>query len=216
MAGHFREARAELIVCAKPACPKFIASDCTGWLAEVEAELPTVVFAAIDENGRDLVDAEVRVDGELVTNATDGLAHAFDPGAHVVEIRAGVRVAEEKLTLRTGEKARRVELRFAHARSPFEVVLSPVPVSAFAFGGLALAFGATSAVMWAVGASDANAYNARCDAGPCSSGDRASVLRELVVGDVSIGLALVSATIATVVVLTRKTTRTPLAAMITF
>jgi hypothetical protein len=213
MSGRFREARAELLVCAKPTCPKFIASDCTGWLAEVELELPTIVLAALDASGKDLAGAELRVDGEVVPN--DGLPHAFDPGAHVVELRAGGHTLEQNVTLRTGEKARRVELRFAPATPAPEIVRRPVPASAFAFGGLSLAFVATSAVFWGIGTSDANAYN-RCAPGPCTGAEHDAVMRELVAGDVSLGLAVATAAIATVLVLTRKTLHRPLVAQITF
>jgi hypothetical protein len=207
MEGQFRAARAELLACAKPSCPKFISSDCTGWLAEVEQQLPTIVLAAFDDSGKDLVGAELRVDGEIVPN--DGVPHAFDPGTHTIELRAGSRRAEQSVTLRTGEKARRVELRLAPLPAAPEIVRRPVPASAFAFGGLALAFIATSGVMWGIGTSDASAYNTRCAAGPCSSAEHDSVLRELVVGDVALGLAITSAAIATVLVLTRKTIRQP-------
>ena len=214
MSGRFREARAELLACAKPTCPKFIASDCTGWLAEVELELPTIVVAALDASGKDLAGAELRVDGEVVPN--DGLPHAFDPGAHVVELRAGGRAFQQNVTLRTGEKARRVELRFAPAPPTLEIVKRPVPASAFAFGGLALAFAATSAVFWGLGTSDASAYNARCAAGPCTIAEHDAVMRELVAGDASLGLAVATAAIATVLVLTRKSVHRPLVAQITF
>jgi hypothetical protein len=214
MAGHFRAARAELLVCAKPACPKFISSDCTGWLAEIEQQLPTIVLAAIDENGKDLAGAELAVDGETVPN--DGLPHAFDPGTHAIELRAGARRVEQSVTLRTGEKARRVELRFAPTAATPERVRRPVPASAFVFGGFALAFIATSGIFWGIGTSDANAYNARCAAGPCTSAEHDTVLRELVVGDVALGLAVTSAVIATVLVLTRKTIHEPVTLAIRF
>ena len=216
MAGRFREARANLLVCAKPSCPQFISSDCTGWLPEIEQQLPTLVFAALDESGHDVANAEVRVDGERVPNATDGLPHPFDPGEHAIELRSGARVMTQRLVLRTGEKARRIELRFPSvpgSTSP-ELVRRPIPASAFAFGGLALAFVATSSIFWAIGTSDANAYNASCPT--CTTAHRDGVLRELVVGDVSLGLAVASATIATILVLTRKSVRTPLVARITF
>jgi hypothetical protein len=217
MAGRFREARAELLVCAKPSCPKFIATDCTGWLAEVEQQLPAIVFAALDENGRDIPKAEVRVDGELVVDATDGLPHPFDPGEHAIELRSGTRAMTERLLLRTGERSRRVELRFARTSAATrELVRRPIPASAFAFGGLALAFVATSSVLWAAGTSDANAYDTRCLSGPCTSAERDRVMRELVAGDVSLGLAIASASIATILVLTRKSVHAPLVARITF
>ena len=218
MAGHFREARAELLACAKPTCPKFISNDCTGWLAEVDQQLPTVVLVAVDENGKDVSDAELRVDGEVVPN--DGLPHAFDPGMHRFQLRAGWRMAEQDQTLRTGEKARRIELRLARpygfAPVPERPVHRPVPASAYVFGGLALAFIATSGIMWGIGTIDANAYNARCRAGPCTSAERDSVTRELVVGDVALGLAITSAAIATVLVLTRKTIHEPITIAIRF
>jgi hypothetical protein len=213
MSGRFREARAELVACAKPTCPKFISNDCVGWLAEIEQQIPTLVLAAFDENGKDVA-GELRVDGERVPN--DGVPHAFDPGTHAIELRVGARRVEQSVTLRTGEKARRVELRLAPLPAAPEIVRRPVPASAFAFGGLALAFIATSGIMWGIGTSDANAYNTRCAAGPCTSAEHDSVMRELVIGDVALGLAVTSAAIAMVLVLTRKTIHQPLTVAIRF
>jgi hypothetical protein len=45
--GKLREARESFTACAAERCPALVRSDCSGWLAEVEAAVPTVVIRAI-------------------------------------------------------------------------------------------------------------------------------------------------------------------------
>src|ERR1700690_3189902 len=84
--GKLRASHDALMTCVHLACPAFISSDCTKWLGEVEAALPTVVFAAV-EGGNDLLGGEISVDAEIVANATYGLPHPFDPGPHTITLR---------------------------------------------------------------------------------------------------------------------------------
>ncbi len=197
IAGKLRASRDALLACTQLSCAEFIKTDCTRWLGEVEAALPTVVFAAVDDDGSDLLGAETFVDGERIADATDGLPHALDPGAHAIVLRARGRSVEQHVVLRAGDKGRRLELRLVR-----EAVIAarsrPVPLATYVFGGVALALFAVGGSFWGVGTSDASAYNAQCIAVGCSSDARASVLRELVVGDVAFATGLVSAVVATI------------------
>jgi hypothetical protein len=136
-----RAARAELLQCARRVCPAIVRNDCEHWLAEIDAELPTVIFAAQDEAGRDLVDVRVIVDGAMTKEALDGKAVAIDPGSHVVRYeRGGGGSTEEKIVINQGEKNRVLATRFVRpatpeATPPHETSTStPTPTSTFTPG----------------------------------------------------------------------------------
>src|SRR5262245_34728299 len=66
LSGSLLAARDKLLVCSQVGCPGPIVNDCSGWLGEVEAAVPTAVFAVSDEHGRDIVDASIRVGERLL------------------------------------------------------------------------------------------------------------------------------------------------------
>src|SRR5580704_5018677 len=53
------KAREQLRVCAAATCPGFISKECTGWLKDVDARVPSVVLTAKDAAGADVTDARV-------------------------------------------------------------------------------------------------------------------------------------------------------------
>jgi hypothetical protein len=77
------EARRQFLVCARPQCPAIVQQTCGGWVAEVDKSLPTVVIAAKDSAGADLVDVTVTVDGQPLVTKLDGEAVLVNPGRHV-------------------------------------------------------------------------------------------------------------------------------------
>src|SRR5690242_17352112 len=78
------EAREKLALCAHKSCPALVQKDCTQWLAEVDAEQPTIVVVAKDENGADTLDVKVSLDGKLVSESLGAGAVAVDPGEHTL------------------------------------------------------------------------------------------------------------------------------------
>src|SRR5882724_84046 len=79
---NLRAARAQLLVCAASACPADVRTECTRRVAEVNAAMPTVVFAAKDQTGKDLAAVKVTMDGEPLADRLDGTALSVDPGEH--------------------------------------------------------------------------------------------------------------------------------------
>src|ERR1700685_1640160 len=57
--GSLRGAREPLLICARDGCPAIVRQDCTQWLTEIIAALPSVVVGARDWQGHDLVDVTV-------------------------------------------------------------------------------------------------------------------------------------------------------------
>jgi len=146
-AGKLSEARAELVECGRAECPKLIQQDCTQWMSELLAVLPSVVPGAKDKKGRDLVDVRVAIDGKLVAETLDGKPVPVDPGVHTFRFSTkGAPDVEEKVVVRQGEKNRMLTVTFAtpgdaapgsDATTPAEPGRS-APIAAWTVGGLGL------------------------------------------------------------------------------
>jgi hypothetical protein len=209
-----REAREAFTACAADRCPALVRSDCSGWLAEVEAAVPTVVVraSAAEEPARELNDVEVRVDGVVLASKLDGRELPLNPGEHHVSFSAAGRVpAEDDVVIRVGEKHRLLTVALASVSSPVRVT-APVPLPApprprvsmaakvlLIGGGLALAGGAalgTSA--WV----DQRSLRRDCAPG-CPQGDVDSARLRLRLGDASMALGVAALAGAAVLIWTR-------------
>lgn len=110
-ANRLREARAALLVCSQRTCNTVVRADCERWLREVDGQTPSLVVRATDARGRDVLGARVMIDDAPST--LDGNPVAVDPGQRRVRVvaRSGA-VAEQRVLVALGEKARVVELKF--------------------------------------------------------------------------------------------------------
>jgi hypothetical protein len=61
--GKLHAAREQALLCVKDTCAEFVRTDCTTWLAEIEASQPTVVLEVRDASGNDVLDAKIELDG---------------------------------------------------------------------------------------------------------------------------------------------------------
>jgi hypothetical protein len=107
-------AREMLRTCMRSSCKDWMVADCSRWLTEVEARIPTVVFSARDTSGRDLAEIGVRtVDGASIASRLDGRAIELEPGAQVFLFVApdGAR-REKRVLVREGEKNQGVSAVF--------------------------------------------------------------------------------------------------------
>lgn len=115
-----RKARHSLLACAKPVCGKVLYRECTRALAQLESDIPSVVFSAKDDAGAQLVDVDVAMDGEPLTSHLDGRPVPVDPGVHQFFFKgsnSGIELV--KLPIAEGERNRivSVELRTVPAKS---------------------------------------------------------------------------------------------------
>jgi len=173
--GHeLRAARSELLVCASASCPDVIREECSRRMVEVAAAIPTIVFEARDEAGRDLSAVTVTMDGAKLVDRLDGTAIALEPGEHAFTFESASRPAVRRsFVVREGEKDRREQIVLvAPAVVPppplFVRVDPPKPRTqrTIAFGvgaaGLAslvagIAFGSVAAIDWSHAQSDCGA-----------------------------------------------------------
>jgi hypothetical protein len=123
-----RAAREELVSCSRAECPASLRKECTQWLSEVELAIPSVLVSAKSSDGKPAKDVHIRIDGEPVSEQATRSPIPLDPGVHVVRFESpGAAEIEERVTLRSGEKSRRIEVTFAAAakRPPDDGIVGP-------------------------------------------------------------------------------------------
>ncbi|MGD0674451.1 MAG: hypothetical protein ABSC94_03485 [Polyangiaceae bacterium] len=117
------EARKYLLACAVAGCPPALQRDCAERLEALESALPTVVIAAKDDTGGDLVDVTVSVDGLPLTSRLDGLAVPTNAGLHTFHFESVGRVSiDRQVLVKEGDKSQLVTVVFGPSASP-----PPVP-----------------------------------------------------------------------------------------
>lgn len=116
-AGKLRKAREQGLVCAQPACPSFVQTDCAQWITEIEASMPTVVVEGRDQKGEVVQQMRVFVDGELLVERLDGKAIPVDPGEHTFRFQLpGVVPKSTRVVILEGVKNQRVDAAFGTAK----------------------------------------------------------------------------------------------------
>ncbi len=215
--GKLLDARAKLLVCAQASCPAFIKTDCAKWLAEIEGSLPNVLFTAKGPDGAELVDVEVRVDGNLATSRLTGRAIPIDPGEHrIVFLHDGAK-EEVRVVLHEGDPRRTVAVSFSQRAETARVtpgpsvvlppqtdaprVHRPVPVSVYVLFGAGVLGGIGFATLAGIGRSGESDLEA-CK-GRCSDRSVDAVKRNYLFADLSLALGVAASGIATVLFVTR-------------
>jgi hypothetical protein len=223
--GRLLEARVRFSACARNTCPVEIVTDCARWARDVDEALPSVVVAARDSHGRDLVDAQVSIDGQPPFDLS-ARAIPLDPGPHrFVFMRTGDADIEQNVLLREGEKNREISATFGAATtspaapppaavavpsppasalteipSRVDAAQRPVPSSTWVVGGIGVAGLASFATFASLGirqrASDG------CASG-CTQSQNDSVELKFHFADASLGVAVVALGVATGIYLAR-------------
>ncbi len=177
-AGKLIEARDQLTICGRSECPKIVQQDCTQWMAEILNALPTVIPAAKDRAGKDIVDVHVTIDGKPMTDTLDGKALAVDPGVHTFKFETkGAPAIEQQVVVRQAEKNRILPVTFAigDERTPKpppphdgqppggeETTSSGPPIVGFALAGAGVVGGGIAAYLGLSADSDARNLRDTC------------------------------------------------------
>jgi hypothetical protein len=124
--GQLRDARKQAITCSASTCSAYVIKDCTRWLAEIDASLPTVVFTASNAAGAETLAVRVTVDGQPVIEQLDGKAVTLDPGERLVRFEMiGAEAVEQKVIIQQGEKNRKLTVSFPKTAPSLPLVLPP-------------------------------------------------------------------------------------------
>ncbi len=204
------EARAHLLACVSDACPAALRGDCLKRVDEIESSLPTVVFQARTPDGKDVTDVEVEIDGAPAASHLDGRPVEIDPGPRRVRFHRGGKVIEDQsILIVEGQKLRTVGIvvsrpppppppAAAAEKPPMDptpsVTRRSIPWPVYAFGGLgALALGSFSYFGLSGLSARADLYDCRPS---CVSDDVERARTELLVADISLGVAVVAIGVA--------------------
>lgn len=199
-------ARAQAAVCARDTCPALLTKDCTKWLAELDAIIPSVVLDPRTPNGQLRADARVKIDGIAVTDKIDGKPMSIEPGAHtfVFEAEGGPPV-EKKLVIKEGEKAVKVTTALAAVpapRTPHDDD-RPIPMGVWIFGGVSVVALATSAVFAIDGLSKKSDLD-ECKP-RCAADDVDAMSTRFTLADVALGAGVMAGAAALYLYFTRPT-----------
>ena len=188
--GKLLDARVRFIACSHSSCPEVVARECSRWLADVDDRMPSIVFAARDESGKDLLDVRVTIDGTATTVTSDGRPAFVDPGPHAIRFeRAGSPPIDQTIVVRAGEKNRPVAVTFKAAPAPApqrQAVEAParrVPVGSLILGGAGIVALGVFGYFGLTGVSDYDRFS--CDVG-CARGDKDKVDTAFVVADIGL------------------------------
>jgi hypothetical protein len=211
----FVTARDKFLVCSRSACPPVIVRDCSRWLASIDGSLSSVVFAARRAD-QDLTDVLVRVDGQPLTSSLDGKAILIDPGTHSITFEWSGRQVEQRIVVAEGEKNRKVSIVFdelsggerePQREAPVVHQRRPIPLMTYVLGAAALAaFG--SAIGFGVGGRSQLDRLHGC-APHCPSSEVSALRTDMVLTDVSLGIGVIAAGIASWLFFTRPTIDAP-------
>jgi hypothetical protein len=212
-AGKLVEARDKLRVCSEPACPAFVRSDCKSWLGDVDGAIASVAIHA-ERRGQAVKDVVVKVDGATAVSALVGAPPwtSFDlnPGLHSFRFEhADDPPVEQTVTLTPGTKLREIDVQFAPQQAaaapppppaappPPPPAARPIPIPVYVVGGAGVVITGVGAFFQVSGMSKVNGLNA-CKP-DCSVASRNDARTNLWVGNVGLGVGVL--TLATAVVL---------------
>jgi hypothetical protein len=112
-----RAERRTLLVCASASCPAAIRKECLAQVEEVKNQIPTVIFAAKDAAGADLMAVRVSMDGEVLADRLEGVSLAVDPGPHTFTFEVpGQTPITKTFLMQEGQHDRREVITFGAPR----------------------------------------------------------------------------------------------------
>jgi hypothetical protein len=196
------EARAEFLACAQRDCPGIVRASCTEWLADLDARIPSLVVAAKDEDGHDIVGLGVWMDGAPLSENVTSSAVFVNPGTYTLRYTAtGYLPVEESTILREGEPVRvlAVTLRRVSPRTEAAAARDTAsPTATRPLPAFPLALGAASVVALTVfgyyaikGASEYRRLERDCSP-RCATSELDGVRSTFLVADVAVIAGLVT------------------------
>jgi hypothetical protein len=216
----WEDARAAMNACAAQTCPLALRTDCTRWLEELSALLPTLlVVIERDDDGKHPV--RLSIDGRELDLSESLRPIEVLPGTHRLEFTLpSYAPLFYDVSVREGEKNKVVRVRFERereqpapppAREPAPAPTTPsrpVPTITYLFAGSAILAAGASGSLLAAALSRKDTANERCAPG-CYDGQRDEVDRLLLGADLTGAASLVFAGLAVYTFVSRPTLELP-------
>jgi hypothetical protein len=215
-----REARNNLLVCAQAVCPAFIKKDCSKWLSEVEAALPTVVLSA-RAKGQDVTDVVVKIDGDEFTDTLDGKALPVDPGPHTFTFESDEFGTKElRYVVKEGQKSQSIEIEFTGADNRADdpggdggaAISTADAAESKTLAYVLLGVGVVGVGGFAYFGLTANSEKddlACADTATCSDDELSPIRKKYLLADISLGIGLVSLGVGTYLLLSSGSKSSP-------
>jgi hypothetical protein len=198
--------RAQAAICSRESCPALLTKDCTRWLAELDAVIPTVVLDPRTPAGARRADTRVKVDGAPLNDKNDGKSVALEPGAHTFVFEAdGAAPVERAVVLKEGERNKKITVTLAPASSSTggPGAERPIPIGVWIFGGASVVALGVSAV-FAVDALGKKSDLDKCKP-RCAGADVDAMSSSFTLADVALGAGVMAGAAAVYLFLTRPT-----------
>lgn len=198
--GELTAAKSDLVVCVQDGCPPPIRAECAAWLTELEAQMPSVVVAAVDAQGKDTADVAVSIDGVTIAERLDGRPLSIDPGNHQIACQHRGESRVEDVVIVQGEKSRAIRCSFAVEALPVATPAEEGPptaqlVAGIVIGVLGVGGIATFAALGSIGKSEASDLDTSCGKNApapltqtCTAAQIDPVQKKLIAADVSLGI----------------------------
>jgi hypothetical protein len=211
--GKFRAAQVDALSCSADSCPTFVREACQKVLADIDSGQPTVVFAAQDASGADLVDVRVELDGQPFVARLSAEAVPIDPGAHTLRLFHGDEPPiDQQVLVRVGEKNRLVRATFWARSKPPTPIVPDVPAGQTTRGpvwpAIVVGVGGLASIGVSIGVgvsakSDVDHLRDTC-APHCASSTVSDVNTRVVASDVLLGVGVVAVGVAAAMYLLRS------------
>jgi hypothetical protein len=201
--GSFSKARPLLLLCARDPCPKALQGDCAEWLDQVTQRTPSVVVALRGADGVDIPEAQLSIDGAVISPRLDGREIEIDPGEHVISVQQPEHEPlTETIIAREHERGRKVTFDLGPPPGQTPVPLErPLPWTFWTATGVAGAGLATFGAFGVVGLSERSDLES-CK--PFCSDHRLQPTRtDFLVADIALAVTVVAAGVATYFYFTR-------------
>jgi hypothetical protein len=210
--GSLIDARGRFVSCSAEACPGVVRRECIQWLTEVDARIPSLVISTRASDGRDLVGANVTVDGRPIPASALGRSLQLDPGPHRLEASlAGYGSRTESVVLVEREKGRALALVLSALPGAHVETARPrrsVPLLSWILGGVAVAGAGGFAFFWSRAMSDVSSLRESC-APYCAPGQIDEARDSVTLAHVSLGIGIAAAASAVLVYVLSSTSEAP-------
>ncbi|MDP1828979.1 MAG: hypothetical protein Q8L48_37300 [Archangium sp.] len=206
--GALFSARQELELCSAPSCPQVVSADCTRWLEEVMAAMPSINIV-VRVGGVDQSRALVRIDGAPWLDRLTGRPQDIEPGEHDVTVESHGAQRTKRLVVVQGEKNRVVVFELEAGAAPVSppavtTPAAPVPGARrsvavpvlFTAGAVAGGLGFTLFGLSGKGRLATLVAQPCAATKTCDPAEAAAISREFIVADVSLVVGLASAVAA--------------------
>jgi hypothetical protein len=197
--GKLIEAHLRFAQCANDRCAPDTVAECTRWADRVDDATPSIVVVARDDQGRELGEVLVSIDGATAVSGAGAIA--LDPGSHrfLFQVSGRPDVTQEAV-VNEGEKRREVIVSYPSPplpkpedfKAPF-VVTRPVPALAWIAGGVGVVGLALFGTLEGVGAGVRGVDGC---ANGCSASQKSGVDTYFDVADVAIGVGIAALGVA--------------------